>query len=184
MNRTRLIASLIPAALLLAVVLAAPAGAAYGLKRYESSVWIWYQPRDWSAAQGPAGIDISSPGAREVVSHGFSGTAGPVTNDEVLNYLRSNSSPRLLSFRTLRRSSPRTVGDITRVTYEWRARRGDNRLSIRGFSQIDVFNGPYGFYNSGYLAPASKWSSQKGRLRFMWKNTRYLPQGPTGGLDF
>lgn len=172
------------ASLLLAASMASPAWGAYGLVRYESSAWIWYQPRSWSAAQGPAGIDISSPGGREVVSHGFSGTAGPVTHGEVLNFLLNNSRPRLLGFKTLRRSSPRTVGDITRVTYHWRARRSDNRVSIRGFSQIDVFNGPYGFYNSGYLAPASKWNRERGMLRFMWKNTRYLPQGPTGGLDF
>ena len=184
MVRPRVVASVLPLVLILAAVLATPAGAAYGLKRYENSTWIWYQPRSWSTAQGENGIDISSPGGREYVSHGFAGSAFPVTNDEVMEYVRNNSNPSLSNFRTIRRSAARTVGEITRVTYDWSARRGDNRLAIRGFSQIDVFNGPYGFYYSGYLAPSSKWRSKKAMLKFMWKNTRYLPQGPTGGLDF
>jgi hypothetical protein len=173
------------------IVLAAMAGATVAaaampkLKRHEDRYWTWYAPAGWVAAQSRAGIDISSPTGVLHVGYGFSGTAFPVSHEEVRDYLVQSGGLDVHPLRNvnfLRTGSPFRFAGGQREISQWSAFRSDRRERTRGTLKVDVFNdyssGSFGFASSVYSAPKRKWKSQKGLLNRLLGLIFYRPQTP------
>jgi hypothetical protein len=187
MRRLALIAML----LAFAAGSAAPAHAKVDLKRHESQYWVWYAPKAWVAAQGFAGIDISSPDSgRRHVGYGFSGTAFPVTHDEVLAYLVESGGLDLHPLQNVGVLSAGPAfafaGGVRRV-YQWAGFRTDLGHRTRGVLKIDVFNddstATYGFAATVYNSPKRRWRRAKRLLRRISNLLFYKPHEPFGGSE-
>jgi hypothetical protein len=165
---------------------AASAPAKVDLKRHESANWVWYAPKGWVAAQGFAGIDISSPDSgRKHVGQGFSGTAFPVSHQEVVDYLIATGGldlHPLTNVGIISAGQPFAFGGGVRRVYQWAGFRTDLKHRTRGTLKVDVFNddstATYGFAATVYNAPKRRWRRVKGLLARLSKLIFYKPHSP------
>jgi hypothetical protein len=171
------------AALVAALVLAP---AAHGWVRQESDRWVWYVPNGkWVDAQSDNGIDISSPTGSLYVGHGFGPTPGPVTHQQVVDYLvqsRALDLHPLRRVRFTRRGAPVQHEGIVRRVYEWRSFRTDRRERVRGVLTVDVLSNDvtlsYGFSTYGRVAPLKQFKRWNRRLRFIERHVLLKPRSP------
>jgi hypothetical protein len=181
--------------LAIAVLSALAAPAAEGgvkLKRHEGEHWVWYGPKGWVAAEGFAGIDITSPDSgRKHVGQGFSGTAFPVTHSEVVSYLIQTGGLDVHPLRNvtiLSSGQPFAFGGGQRQVFRWRAFRKDLKHRTRGVLKVDVVNddarGVYGFATTVYNAPKRRWKRVRRLLTRISKLIFYKPQNPPSILDW
>jgi len=170
----------------LASTSALPAQAKVDLKRHESQNWVWYAPKGWVAAQGFAGIDISSPDSgRRHVGQGFSGTAFPVSHQEVVDYLIATGGLDVHPLKNVGIISAGKpfghAGGVRRV-YQWGGFRTDLKHRTRGTLKVDVFNddstATYGFAATVYNAPKRRWRRAKRLLLRLSKLIFYKPHTP------
>lgn len=174
------------AAALLAVALGGVGVAqAQSLQRHESQFWVWYAPARWVAAEGRAGIDISSPTGVHHVGYAFSGWPGPVSHADVVNLVAGNGALDVHPLRSVRvsrggRAAP--FGGGVRRVYTWRAYRTDRREGTRGVLKVDVFNSDatatYGFAATVYNSPTRSWRRQRRLLARLSRVISFKPESP------
>ena len=169
-------------------LLMAPAANAW--VREESQRWVWYVPNhSWVDAQSDNGIDISSPTGVLYVGHGFGQTPGPVTHQEVIDYLvrsRGLDVHPLRGVRFTRRGRVVEKAGIARRVYQWRAYRTDKRQRVRGVLTIDAMSNDasftYGFATYGRVAPTSLFRRWDRRLAFIQRHIFLQPRTPDWGF--
>jgi hypothetical protein len=178
-------------------LLAAAAGAlllapvAHGWVRKESDRWVWYVPNQrWVEARSDNGIDISSPTGVLYVGHGFSQTPGPMTHQEVIDYLLRSGGldvHPLRAVRFTRRGRAVAREGIVRRVYQWRAIRTDRRERVRGVLTVDVIRDDatftYGFAVYSRVAPASLFHRWNRRLAFIQRHIFLRPRTPAWPSD-
>ena len=156
------------------------------LKRHESANWVWYAPKGWVAAQGFAGIDISSPDrGRKHVGYGFSGTAFPVSHQEVVDYSIATGGldvHPLRNARIISSGGPFSFAGGVRRVYQWAGFRKDLKHRTRGTLKVDVFDddstATYGFAVTVYNSPKRRWKRVKRLLTRVSKLIFYKPHDP------
>jgi hypothetical protein len=178
-------ATLALCALALLVMVVPASASAAKLQRHEETFWTWYAPKGWVAAHGRAGIDISSPRSGKLhVGQGWSGTAFPVTHQEVVDYLVQTGGLDLHPLRNVQVRGGATAQQIgpgaERRTYRWSGFRTDLRHVTRGILKVDVFdqNFSYGFAATAYNSPKSQWRDVRHLLTRLSKLLFYKPQSP------
>lgn len=151
------------------------------LKRHQSRYWVWYSPRGWVAAQGAAGIDVSSPDSgRRWAGIAFSGTGFPVTQEQVFSYLESSGgldSHPVSNVRVTRISPVDPFPGGSRRIFEWTGTRTDLRERVRGKLKIDTFTSVgYGFALAAIVGPSRSWKKDRALLERIAGLIFYRPQ--------
>jgi len=153
------------------------------LKRHESRWWVWYAPPRWVAAESANGIDITSPTGVLHIGYGFSGTAFPISQAEVREYLTESGgldSHPLSRVAFLRTGRPFAFAGGMRQISVFRAYRTNRRQWIRGILKIDVFEsgGAPGFAASVIGAPVRQFRGSRSTLERVLKLIFFKPRSP------